>query len=130
MKKILSVILCLALALGLAAPAVAEGYTAGTYTASADGNNGPVTVEVDFDDSAITAVRVTEHAETAGICETPSSAFPPRLWKTSRWRWTRFPRRDQHIQRHSGGCGGLREAGGRRPRGPQGRGGERSRRGA
>lgn len=89
MKKILSVILCLALALGLAAPAVAEDYTAGTYTASADGNNGPVTVEVDFDDSAITAVRVTEHAETAGICETPSSGFPPRSWKTSRWRWTR-----------------------------------------
>lgn len=79
MKKILSVILCLALALGLAAPAVAEGYTAGTYTASADGNNGPVTVEVDFDDSAITAVRVTEHAETAGICETPIERIPAAI---------------------------------------------------
>lgn len=44
MKKILSILLCLVMALGLAVPAMAEGYTAGTYTASADGNNGPVTV--------------------------------------------------------------------------------------
>lgn len=58
---------------------MAEGYTAGTYTASADGNNGPVTVEVDFDDSAITAVRVTEHAETAGICETPIERIPAAI---------------------------------------------------
>ena len=54
MKKILSILLCLVMALGLAVPAMAEGYTAGTYTASADGNNGPVTVEVDFDENAIT----------------------------------------------------------------------------
>lgn len=68
---------------------MAEGYTAGTYTASANGNNGPVTVEVDFDDSAITAVRVTEHAETAGICETPIERIPAAIVETSRWRWTR-----------------------------------------
>ena len=55
MKKILSILLCLVMALGLAVPAMAEDYTAGTYTASADGNNGPVTVEVDFDENAITA---------------------------------------------------------------------------
>lgn len=79
MKKILSILLCLVMALGLAVPAMAEGYTAGTYTASADGNNGPVTVEVDFDDSAITAVRVTEHAETAGICETPIERIPAAI---------------------------------------------------
>ena len=34
MKKILSILLCLVMALGLAVPAMAEGYTAGTYTAS------------------------------------------------------------------------------------------------
>lgn len=130
MKKILSVILCLVLALGLAAPAVAEGYTAGTYTASADGNNGPVTVEVDFDDSAITAVRVTEHAETAGICETPIERIPAAIVENQSLAVDAVAGCDQHLQRHSGGCGGLREAGGRRPRGPQGRGGERSRRGA
>ena len=79
MKKILSILLCLVMALGLAVPAMAEGYTAGTYTASADGNNGPVTVEVDFDENAITAVRVTEHAETAGICETPIERIPAAI---------------------------------------------------
>ena len=79
MKKILSILLCLVMALGLAVPAMAEGYTAGTYTASADGNNGPVTVEGDFDENAITAVRVTEHAETAGICETPIERIPAAI---------------------------------------------------
>ncbi len=54
-------------------------HTAGTYTASANGNNGPVTVEVDFSDSAITAVRVTEHAETAGISDTPIERIPAAI---------------------------------------------------
>ena len=44
-----------------------NSYTAGTYTASADGRNGPVTVSVTFDAASITAVEVTAHSETAGI---------------------------------------------------------------
>ena len=45
-------------------PAPAGAYTAGTYTGTADGNNGPVTVEVTVSDSAITSVVVTEESET------------------------------------------------------------------
>lgn len=82
MKNILSVALCALLFLSLCLPALADGYTAGTYTASANGNNGPVTVEVDFSADAITAVRVTEHAETAGLCETPIERIPDEIVKT------------------------------------------------
>jgi hypothetical protein len=48
--------------------ALAEGvaFTAGTYTASAAGRNGDVTVAVTFDDDSITDIS-TEHEETATI---------------------------------------------------------------
>lgn len=76
LKRALSLLLCLALALGFAAcapqetavsptPDAAEGsdapalYTPGTYTASAAGNNGTVTVTVTFTETAISAVEVT-----------------------------------------------------------------------
>lgn len=52
------------------APVSTEGtgaLTAGTYTASAPGMNGQVTVEVTVTDSAIESVEVTEHQETTGI---------------------------------------------------------------
>ena len=47
----------------------AAGYTAGTYTAQAEGNNGPVTVEVVVDDDSILSVKVTEHSETEGLSD-------------------------------------------------------------
>lgn len=43
------------------------GMTAGTYTASAAGMNGNVTVEVKVTADAIESVTVTEHQETTGI---------------------------------------------------------------
>ncbi|MFR8977467.1 MAG: FMN-binding protein [Christensenellales bacterium] len=42
-------------------------FTAGTYTASATGKNGPVTVEVTFSEDAMTAIQVTDHTETYGL---------------------------------------------------------------
>ena len=47
--------------------AMALAYTEGTYTATAQGNNGPVTVSVTFSADAITDVTVVEHSETAGL---------------------------------------------------------------
>lgn len=79
MRKILSLALCALLLTCLCLSAAAEGYTAGTYTATANGNNGPVSVEVDFSADAITAVRVTEHAETPSICETPIERIPAAI---------------------------------------------------
>lgn len=43
------------------------GYTAGTYTATAAGHNGDMTVEVTFDDTSITDIKVTDHKETYGL---------------------------------------------------------------
>ena len=42
-------------------------YTAGTYTATATGRNGALTLEVTFSDSAITDIKVTDHKETFGL---------------------------------------------------------------
>lgn len=44
-------------------------YTAGTYTGSADGKMGPVTVSVTLSDDAIESIEVTEHAESRGIAD-------------------------------------------------------------
>ena len=77
MKKIIAIVAALALALScMGISALAEGYQAGTYTASAQGMNGLVTVEVTFSDSAITDVKVTEHSETAGISDPAIEQVP------------------------------------------------------
>ena len=78
MKRFLSVLLSIMIVC-LCIPAMAATYTAGTYTAETNGNNGPVKVEVDFSDDAITAVRVTEHAETAGISDAPIERIPAEI---------------------------------------------------
>ena len=78
MKRFLSVLLSIMMVC-LCIPAMAATYTAGTYTAETNGNNGPVKVEVDFSDDAITAVRVTEHAETAGISDAPIERIPAEI---------------------------------------------------
>ena len=78
MKKILSLILCLALLLP-ASLSLAAGYTAGAYTATVPARNGDLTVEVTFDESAIVSVAVTAHQETAGIADPAISLIPERI---------------------------------------------------
>ena len=73
MKKIVSILLSLVL-MCAAISGVAE-----VYTQAAQGNNGPVTVEVSVENGAVTAVTVTEHSETAGICDTPISKIPAAI---------------------------------------------------
>ncbi len=72
MKKKLSLFLALSLVLSLAAcgkkePEAEKLYTAGTYTESAQGYGGPVTVEITVDESKITAVKVTGDGETPSV---------------------------------------------------------------
>ena len=58
------------LGLGKTAVAFAEGekkYTPGTYTASAKGINGDVTVSMTFDDTSITDVVIDVSGETADL---------------------------------------------------------------
>ena len=54
-------------------------FTAGTYTGTARGNNGDVTVEVTFTDSTIESVTVTEHAETEGIADPALEQIPSEI---------------------------------------------------
>ena len=64
MKKILSVILALALMLSCTS---AFALTAGEYEGTAQGFGGLVTVKVTVDDTAVTAVEITADAETPAI---------------------------------------------------------------
>lgn len=73
MKKILSVLLAsLMLATGLGS-AVAEGMTAGTYSAAAQGFHGEIKLDVTVDAEKITDIVIVEQTETEGI---GASALP------------------------------------------------------
>ena len=57
-------------------PASQSDTTSDVYTQSAQGNNGPVTVEVEIADGAVTRVEVVENSETEGIADKPISEIP------------------------------------------------------
>ena len=60
----------LAQAAGEAAPADADAeltFTAGTYSATSSGYNGPVELSVTFDDAAVTGIEVVNSVETAQV---------------------------------------------------------------
>ena len=78
MKKSLAMLMTLLFVL-LGTTAWAQSYTAGVYTAQANGNNRPVTVEVEVSDAEILSVKVTEHAETAGLSDTPIERIPAKI---------------------------------------------------
>ena len=66
MKKILVLLLLAALLLACV-PALAASYVPGTYTESADGLYGPVTLAVTTTENAIAAIKVVSQGETAGL---------------------------------------------------------------
>ena len=58
----------IALAKGESAPEAGPlSFTAGTYTGTAAGYNGPVSLKVTFSDSAVTAVEIDSEAETGHV---------------------------------------------------------------
>lgn len=54
-------------------------YNAGVYTAVGAGRNGDVKVSVEFTEKAITAVKILEHTETAGISDTAITDIPKKV---------------------------------------------------
>lgn len=54
-------------------------FKVGTYTASADGKNGPVKVEVVFSENKIDSVTVKEHKETAGLSDPAIKDIPAKI---------------------------------------------------
>ena len=78
MKKLLSLLIALCLSLG-SFGALAEGVADGTYTASAEGKDGPVVVETTFEGGKIASVVVTEQNETPEIAGLPLEQIPPAI---------------------------------------------------
>ena len=75
MKKGISLLLSLVLMLAMCMGAQAQ-MQAGTFSATAPGRNGDVTVEVVVSENAIESVSVTAHQETAGIADTAIESIP------------------------------------------------------
>ncbi|MDP3388070.1 MAG: FAD-dependent oxidoreductase [Eubacteriales bacterium] len=97
MRKALSIILILALVLGVVgcgttapAPTTAQptepepteaepAYTAGTYVETVMAMRGDLTVEVIVDDNAITSVKVLEHVDTPVIADAAIDTIPKAI---------------------------------------------------
>ena len=77
MKKFIALILCLMLG-SLTVTAFAD-YTPGTYTGTAQGKNGDVTVEVTVSETEITSVVVTGHQETPGLSDPALEKIPQEI---------------------------------------------------
>ena len=92
-KKVLSILLCLVMVMSVAgcssssaaeptAPeAVVEEtlFTPGTYTGTAAGINGDITMEVVVDGNAITAINAIEHKESPGISDAAFEEIPQAI---------------------------------------------------
>jgi urocanate reductase len=90
MKRLISLALCLLLALGAlsgctsstpSTPAAPEagGMTAGTYTATVPGMHGPLSVEVTVTADAIEDVQVTSHVETPAVGDWAVELMPAAI---------------------------------------------------
>lgn len=82
-KLMLSVMMIASMASCSSAPKNDQGgegkFKAGTYTGTAQGNNGDVTVEVTLSADKIEKVEVTEHKESAGISDAAIANIPATI---------------------------------------------------
>jgi urocanate reductase len=84
LKKLLSLILAIALLTGISLSVAAESkettlFKAGTYSAKAFGNNDYIHVEVDVSDSEILRVEVVEHHETKYMADPAIEKIPAQV---------------------------------------------------
>lgn len=87
MKKIMvlmAAVLCMASLLA-GCGSKPELYNAGTYTATAEGYAGDVTVEVEFDKASILSVKVTDHNETVGFGDRAAEELPKKIVESQTW---------------------------------------------
>ncbi|WP_019849443.1 FAD-binding protein [Desulfitobacterium sp. PCE1] len=92
-KKIISLLICLAMLFTLTACSsstntpketpkrTSDGlsFTPGTYAAEAPGRNGILKLEVTVDESRILSVKVLEHSETAMLSDAPIQQIPQKI---------------------------------------------------
>ena len=75
----LSLVLLLSMA-GCSTPSEPSAkFKAGTYTASAPGNNGPVEVNVEFNEQNLISVSVVSHSETPVISDSALETIPQAI---------------------------------------------------
>lgn len=74
MKRIISLVMCLAMLVSLCAGAMAE-----TYEGEGAGFGGPIKVAATVEDGKLTAVEVLSHAETAGISDAAFAKIPQAI---------------------------------------------------
>lgn len=89
MKKLMSMVLCLALLVGIlggcnnaktsSSTPAAGGMTAGTYSSTVTAMHGPLSVDVTVSADAITDVKVTSHVETPGVGEVAVNEIPAAI---------------------------------------------------
>ena len=96
MKKFLAIVMAMMMCLNLAAcgsdsnseptanseaenSGAAVSFTAGTYTTSANGNNGEVMVQVTLSEHKIESVLVKDHGETPGISDAAIEQIPAAI---------------------------------------------------
>ena len=84
-QSVLFSVLVGALLLGAGCGKSGDIYTAGVYTASAEGYSGPVTVEVEFDGSSILSVQVLSHSETVKISDRAIDEIPSQIVEAQTW---------------------------------------------
>ena len=72
---VVALILCFSLCIGFASAETADG----TYTASAQGNNGPIELSVVIAEGQIAQVDVTNHSETAGLTDPAIERIPAAI---------------------------------------------------
>ncbi|WP_246169646.1 FAD-dependent oxidoreductase [Alkalibaculum sporogenes] len=82
MKKMLVILLCVAMIFTLAACQTQESkaeYKVGNYTASATGKNGPIKIETMFAKDKIESIKIIEHKETEGYADGALESIPSKI---------------------------------------------------
>ena len=74
-----TIILTLVLCLVMMVPALAEGFTPGTYEATVDSVGGPLTVAVTVSEDRIEEVTIVENHDTDGVCDVPMARIPQEI---------------------------------------------------
>lgn len=83
MKRIISLMMCLAMLCSFCMGAMAETkYTAGTYGGRASGFGGDIKVSVTLSENAIESIEVLEHSDTAGISDGAYAQVPQAIIDT------------------------------------------------
>ena len=78
MRKLLALVLAVAMLLGVSATGWAQSPD-GTYTKTVTAMQGPMTLEMTIKDGKIEEVRVTDEVETPGIGSVAAKAIPERI---------------------------------------------------